>query len=365
MKKIIGKTVLILGFWAGSVWAKPFTVGNATCLLNNPVCTASLPNINAQLKDVEAMVNDNLPQVDAKRYATGMGNSIALASKGLTVDYGSQISLGLLGGGLGFALDPGDKGLSGLESGALPAGIGGQVSFLAGLNLGLLPIPNLGPIDWKKGIVFVNFLSANLPKLPNSEVEFDGTTFNIGAHVRYKLIDRFNYTFGLFEWTGVDVTSGLNYTSFKLTMKYKVKEDFNEDLGSGNKMVGSYNTNFIFGPDIGIFNIPIEASTGIKVLWVLRLYGGLGIDINFGYSNIKLDAPGDLTADFVQGTSVVDTISAPTNLNLGGESRADILALRTFGGFQLDFAVFNIFVQANFSPTANTYGLAYGARFYY
>ncbi|MCS6983612.1 MAG: hypothetical protein NZM25_00605 [Leptospiraceae bacterium] len=347
-----------------AIWAKPFTVGNATCLNNTAVCTSLLGSINQQLKDVENLVNKNLPDVDAKRFAQGMGNAMALATKGQMVDYGSNIKFGLLGVGAGVAMDPGE-GRPFAQGKHLPAGFGGQASLLLGFNLGLLPLPKIGPVDPKRGILFFNFFAANLPKIPTQELDYEGSVFNLGAHVRYNIVERYSVAFGLFEWTGIDVTSGLNYSSFDLTLKYKVNEAFDYDLGSGSSMKGTYATTFRLGPDIGVFNIPLEASTGVKFLWIFRVYGGLGLDFNLGSSEIALRAPGELKADIYQGTTKVDEIQAPTTLNLGGTSSPDFLVLRGFGGVQLDFAVLNIFLQYNLGFTSNTYGITYGLRAYF
>lgn len=363
MKKLLWVFIgLVLGISQG-LWAGPFTISGVKCTTDNNsgACTAALSLIEAQLKNVEAEINKGLPDVDATRYANGMANSLALSSKGLGVDYASNISWFVVGGGLGLGFDPGDKGISSAMSDpAAVAGIAASVSGMAGFNLGLLPLPEFGPIDPKKAIVFVNFAAMDIPSSIAKELSGSFNTFGINA--RYKFIDKISLFAGLAEWSGVDFITGLNYSSMKLQLQADLDQNFDEDLGGGEKLQGTYKTTATFGPDSSVFTIPVEASTGVRFLYVFRLYGGLGVDFNVGSSEIIAKAPGTLDATFKSIAGVGDDVTADTKLDLGGTGSPDLFGLRAFGGLQLDFSVVNIFLQANTSVAAGTYGFSTGAR---
>ena len=347
---------------SGSLFAGPFKVGSYTCTGDTYLCSTFGSNIQEQLDTLEAEVNANLPSVDAKRYANGMANSLLLSTKGLSVDYGSNIKLFVVGGGLGMGIDPGDKGLDGFSDPTGISGIGASVSGMVGMNLGLLPLPEFGPIDPKKAVIFANFAAMDLPKVAD---ELSGSFSTIGLHARYKFVDNWSFLKGLVEWSGVDITSGLNYSKMKVQLKFNFKETINENLDPNTTMVANYNATAILGPEIGVFNIPVEASTGVLFLYIFRLYGGLGLDFNTGYSDIKAQAPGNLQATITSTTPATSIVSAPTSLNLGGSSNPDVFGIRAFSGLQLDFAVMNIFFQFNNSFTAGTYGFSAGARAFF
>ncbi|MBV6492068.1 MAG: hypothetical protein LDLANPLL_00058 [Turneriella sp.] len=372
MKKIIVVAIVMGLVSTNSVFAGPFTISNVTCTDNigNVLCNTFIDDVRAKLKQVETDINKGLPPVDGERYANGMANSAVLTSKGLGVDYASNIKLFTVGGSAGIAIDAGANGLSGMNSGAATlSGLGGSFSGVLGLNLGIFPMPRLGLIDFKRMVVFLNIGYVNVGSLVGKAMgeggSVSGSLTTVGLNARYRVIPEVSFLpFGLFAWSGLDVTSGINYSSMKIQLTAEFAESLNEDLGSGVTMSGNYNGTLTFGPDLGILTVPVDVSSGIRVLNIFRLYAGLGIDLNLGYSEIAAKVPGKVSGS-LSGMGGSGTVSADAGLDLSAKGAADYLAMRFFSGIQLDFSVLNIFMQYNTAITSGTHGVSMGARVYW
>ncbi|HRP69891.1 MAG TPA: hypothetical protein PLY93_10205 [Turneriella sp.] len=374
MKKIVIMATVLGMVYSSSVFAGPFTISNVTCtdIGASTLCSTSgvMDGVRTKLKQIETDINKGLPPVDGERYANGMANSAVLTSKGLGVDYASNIKLFTIGGSAGIAIDAGANGLSGMSNGAATmSGLGGSFSGVFGLNLGVFSLPKLGPIDFKKMIVFVNVGYVNVGSLVGKAMgeggSVSGSLTTVGLNARYRVIPEVSLLpFGLFAWSGLDITSGINYSSMKIQLTAEFSESLSNNLGGGVNMSGNYNGTLTFGPDLGILTVPVDVSSGIRVLNIFRLYAGLGLDINLGYSEIAAKVPGKVSGS-LSGGGNSSTVNADAGLDLSAKGAADYLAMRFFGGLQLDFSVLNIFVQYNTAITSGTHGVSMGARIYW
>ena len=100
-------------------------------------------------------------------------------------------------------------------------------------------------------------------------------------------------------------------------------------------------------------------STSVRVLYILSLFGGAGVDLNFGKSTIAANLSGPVT---VSGTSV-----GSATLTVGDEKGPNFGALRFFAGPQLNLVplkntnLLSLYAQGNYS-TGGNYGVHAGLR---
>ncbi|HNN01511.1 MAG TPA: hypothetical protein PKG67_13700, partial [Turneriella sp.] len=251
-------------------------------------------------------------------------NAQSITNKGQGVSYATDHSLFVVGGGFGAGLS-GDM-ASGFESkGGLPAiGVGAQGSVMAGVSLAKLPVPALGPIDLKRLTLFVNFFGISNDSLVSS-LSIKANTF--GMHAQYKVIEGKNIGgIGLLNWGGIAFTTGFNVSSNSLT--YKVGQSISAE-SSGVKYTWTPNSASNLTLEANSFSIPFEISTSARVLYVLSVFAGAGIDLNFGKSTIAANLNGPVTNSF-------NSTTGSASLQISEEQGPSFGQMRFFAGPQLN-----------------------------
>jgi hypothetical protein len=285
-----------------------------------------------------------------------MSNAQSLSNKGQGVSYATDHSLFVVGGsgGVGFSSASGfDVQTSG--NGLPPVGIGVQGSIMAGMSLSKLPVPALGPVDLKKLTVFVNFMGYSNDSIVSS-LSMKTNTF--GIHAQYKFIDGKNIGgLGLLNWGGMAFTTGFDVSSNSLT--YKVGQSITVPSGSQN-FTWTPNSNSALVLESNSFSVPLEISTSIRTLYILSIFGGAAVDLNFGNSKVAASLNGPVT-----GSPLAVTGSA--SLTGSEEQGPSFGHLRFFAGPQLNLVplkntnLLSLYAQGNFSLGGN-YGVHAGIR---
>lgn len=341
MKKLF--VLFTISLFASSLWAGPVKIE-----ITNDGGMGAL--LNPLVSQLETDINKDFPDVDQSTYLEGMANAAATSTRGTGIDYASNMSLFMVGFGLGMGMDLGEGGS--MSDFSQVAGIGVSGGFLVGLNLRILPfLPEVGPIDLKKSKLYVNFFSMDIPDIDDS---LSGSMSTFGMHIQNKIIDPINLPLGVVKWYGVDVSTGFDYSSMEIQYVYDIKQT--TDLGTG--ITATMAGPATMGAKISTFTIPVEASTSVGVLWIFNLYAGAGLDINFtkAESIANIVAPVSFT-----GT----TASAKATLDLGDEGNGSYLDLRIFMGGQLDFTVMKLDVSVHKNITNNAMGVNFGTRVYW
>ena len=107
--------------------------------------------------------------------------------------------------------------------------------------------------------------------------------YNAGIALNYQIFKKVKAGYQVFVWRGVSIGTGLYYQQNNISMKH--------DLGRQSQTVGP--AVFYVDPKLkfNIFTksyvIPLEISTSIRLLWVLNLSIGGGIDFAIGDSKIE------------------------------------------------------------------------------
>jgi hypothetical protein len=302
-------------------------------------------NINNSLKDLPDGLQDGT-------YAGGVANSNAMASAGTGVVYGASYSYGLVGAGLGLGVDLGQgNSLSKVISGDFDiykfAGFGAQGSAFVGVNPGAFASGTwFGFIEPSRLRVYLSYLSMNR-KIRGVGFEFS----NYGLVGQYRIMQEKSWGLNVLKWGGVDLSSGFKYSK----MKVDYSQNVNQSANSGGQTI-SFNGPISIFADSSNFSIPIEASTSLRMLYVLNFIGGLGADINLGQT--------DLGAKFgaeVQGAGSSGTAKA----KIGSAKKPTAVNLRGFAGTAFEFAVGSLYANVQKSLTAGVWGVNLGVNLFW
>ncbi len=346
MKKITVLLAVLL--WAGSLVAGPVKISITD--YGDAAGTSLQDLLNSQLPLLEAEVNEGFPDIDQSTYLKGMANAGTTATRGIGVDYVPNMSLFMLGFGMGMGLDLGEGGS--MSDFSKVAGFGAQAGFVGGLNLRILPfLPEVGPIDLKKTKLYVNFFAMDIPKVDEN---LTGNVTSFGLHAQNKIIDGVSAPLGIAKWYGVDVSTGMDYSSQKIHYVYPIEQTKNIDTGVDATVKGPAT----LGAEMSTFTIPIEVSSGVGFLWIFNLYAGAGLDLNFASATSVANIAANVT---FTGT----TAQAKASMDLGSEDNASVADLRLFVGTQLDFSILKLDVQLQKNITNNAMAVNFGTRIYW
>ncbi len=202
------------------------------------------------------------------RLLTAFADTVAIAQAGMNVDYDPDPGDILIGAGAG--------GIHGdVAIGTTNELLGGSIinfAGMAGVNLGRWRHPR-----WT---VFANgfYESTTIHDL-------DGTLFTLGAHVQYRIVPP--SAPGPVRWTGVSATTGLEYASWTVgtTSGGSIESHFVVEGTKDRKSIHMSSTGTL-DVNVTTVRVPIEVTTGVRLNNTLVLYGGGGIDLTAGSSEI-------------------------------------------------------------------------------
>ncbi|MCF8059564.1 MAG: hypothetical protein K9K67_09725 [Bacteriovoracaceae bacterium] len=297
---------------------------------------------------LETEVNSNLPSADQSNYLRGMANASVSSQKGLGASYGSNIDYLEVGFTGAIGADLGSNSTSDLIGGNVDynqirgIGVGGAVSL--GLK-GDLFGSSIGPLDMKRTAFYGYFMSLDAPTTDG----LDGDSTSMGFHLRYKLIGGGGAGLGVFDWGGIDITTGIE----RAAMSIKFVKGITETVTS-NGATASFNGTATVGADITTYTIPLEISTNFRLFYVASIFGGLGMDLSFG----KAKSVASLTGDI----SVTGGGTGVASLDLGSEESPSLFAMRAFTGIQFNLTALKAFILLNKGIANDSLGLALGIR---
>lgn len=306
---------------------------------------------------VENEVLNKIPNTDRTTFFNSMANANAMAGKDLGTDPINKIDYAMVVLGAGAAIDLDDKNFKDLKdstgdydySSAPGAGI--QLGLGLGTNGKYLPKKYFKGEKWS---TFVNFMPYKYDK--------DDLLIKImsaGAHMRYQISkEREVIGWSMLTLEPVFLSFGLEFS--RLQIKYA--KDFNISQSvSGTSYSASFNATGNLDVTTSTYSIPFEISSGIRLLYLVTLYGGLGVDINTGNSK----GTGSLTNSAVSITDGSSTATGTASLNLGEDGEPKVLFSRGFLGLQFNLWNFKIFAQGQKTFGRNLYGVQTGLKYFF
>lgn len=314
----------------------------AQCNATGEVCVTPGPDAAAFLGAAGVTVDQLISQIDGLFQTTNMSsflhdfqNAQSFSSKGLGVDYASEATLVEVGATVAVASNV-DKAYkpSGSYTDPPVSGGGGNFSLMGGIGLGLIgldPVMIFG--NWFKG-------SANVGQL-------DGDYQNWGIHGQFRLFGpsrSMSATKLLIRWGGIAITSGVDYAHLHLSTSKTIRSTFNVSQGAPVTVTSS--GPLVFSLDQRTYSVPLEITTSLRLLSLVTVYGGIGLDFQLGGgSDMQLAMAASLTGNY-QGTSFSNLGSA--SINAKGHVNPDAARMREIFGIQLGiFDVVRFFAQVN------------------
>ncbi|MBC7691439.1 MAG: hypothetical protein H7222_06685 [Methylotenera sp.] len=327
--------------------------GSAT---GNALAQASVDSV---FNTLETQINSKLPNADQSTYLKGIANSAVISGAGVGVDYATKYSLFDVGIAVGVGADLGGASLTDVANGNVKAnqiaGFAGQYSLMIGVPAHLSK-GKISFLDLNRLKIYVNYLSSSFNKSGlQSHFSSWGTDF------QYKIVPERSAGLGVARWNGVDLTSGVRYSSMDLLIAQAINQSATGTAGGGS-VTAAFNGIANVGANVHTFTVPVEVSTSARVAYFLTPYVGLGVDLSFGSATSVANVNGPISVTSNSGPTGVTGVGS---LDLGENQGPQFLNLRYFVGAQIEAGVVAIFVQLNQAVTNDTTGVAAGLRAYW
>ena len=227
------------------------------------------------------------------------------------------------------------------------AGVAANLSLLAGLNLSHFGLPGL--------TVYANGFYRN-----GTVQQLTGSIASAGSHLQWRIIGgNSGPTATALKWGGIDLTGGFEYSKWTLGASAPLTNDFVEGSGSVQSTITATATGR-FDVSSTTMVIPLEATTSLRLLYFLSVYGGVGYDIQTGSTSVNASLNGTLSATRPDNNKVSETIGTAT-ITGSGTGGPDTGKLRFIGGAQINLFALRIFVQLNAAPS-DTASVTLGLR---
>ncbi len=296
--------VLALGATAGAD-------SSVTVMLNAEGMNAA-QRLNVSIPELTQRAHDKIEELYKLARLDQLLNAFA--------DTGSFSQRGV---GVDYDVDPNDI-LLGLAVIGIHAdvAIGSTDSILGGsiANIQLMAGVNLGRWRHPRWTVFANgFYEATTIR------GLSGELVTLGSHVQYQAVPHVRR--GALRWIGVAVTTGIEYSKWAIgeVMGTPLDSHFTAE-GNDGGVVERYTIHMFSTGTLDVtattLTVPVEVTTGVRA-GPMALYGGVGVDMTAGSSEIvaQLDSTLTYTAERIPiGTAVIvgSGENGPTALTMHG-----------------------------------------------
>ena len=315
------------------------------------------PQLNQLADNLQNQFNQTIASANNQsNFLNAVGNANAFSARSYIApgvipatntfftNFGASVALAT---GEGASLS---KGISFAQN-QLPAiGVGAKTGITFGVGGKLIPLP-IG-LDPSRMMYSFSFLSTDLSRQIGHGISLKTAQTSIGASYQFYLPQAWS---PLMRFNGVKITSGLSYATFDASYR----TPFNlSSYDSGTNSTVTWNSNVDLGVTSKVFSLTNEVTTGVRLLWILNLYTGLGVDFNFGSSSITGGSNGPVT-----GTAGGNTVFSATAVVDGTSSSAapTLAQFRYLVGTEMDLGPVGIYVQGQVA-TPSVYALNFGAH---
>jgi hypothetical protein len=316
-----------------------------------------------------SQIMSQLDGINFEPFLGGMANAGASAAKTLPVDYASDMTLFSLTAGGGVAVhgvsvtDP-LAATPDFTGGTAPElGVGTSMSLLLGINLAAFGLPDIGLIDLARLRTYVSFGSLGYTDT-NTGSSFDTSAFAL--HGQYQFFDQVNFApGGLLRWGGLSFNSGVNYSKLGISFEGAMPgntntQQVNFQLQNQQRTLNAsydWSGQALIGAHINTVSIPFEAATSIQVLYLLTLYGGAGLDLNFGSAEFSAESRNNVAVTLSDSgnpsAAPLQVLNPKPNLRFTQSKGPTFGNLRGFVGLQANLWVLALFAQVNGDTASN------------
>jgi len=341
-------SVLLLSSSAVAHADDPATNVTVTLTPQGKAIATTLNETPAQVQtQIQQQVESAFQTTNLAAVLRSFTDATSFSNRGLGVDYASASDDFLIG-------IAGDVAIS--TPGVLDANLHPTTPTTEGGagNFGIMMGASLKGLNLPRWMIFGNgfYESASTAKL-------GGNLTSAGAHLQYRLVkpETDGGAAVALRWIGIDLTTGVEYTKWTLGLKDTLTNDYT--LGSGatqtSATVVSAGT---FNLTSSTLTIPVEATTGFRILELVSIYFGGGIDFTTGKTSIDANLDGTAVGDSgpAKGMNLADV-----KITASGSNTASPAAFRALAGVQLNLWRLKIFAQGNLSQNS-TASLSFGLR---
>ncbi|MEX2444805.1 MAG: hypothetical protein WD492_14470 [Alkalispirochaeta sp.] len=187
--------------------------------------------------------------------------------------------------------------------------------------------------------------------IPDGTIE-EGLSFNalsVGVNANYQLLRSRQLPLGFVRWRGLTLASGFMYQRNETNLTVDIAEDsFNQVLYADPDLSGDPNFNtdgsgnpiatLTVSPSVTVamesktYTIPLEATTGLRLLWLLDVNFGAGVDLVFGESELVFGADAALDVTEVNPDYVEDTSPGSVGFGVTNTEAPQFFRPRITGG---------------------------------
>jgi hypothetical protein len=337
--------LLVIGLGLGSAAraeSTAFQIINRTSDLNagDPIEGPALAAFNAAADSVVSSVNNGfLSQSSQQGFANALADADTSDTSALLADRASnpdRFSLGVAAEGAFYQ----QNGWSSNANNQLPQlGAGAQLALVLGVRASNLGISQLGPLDGKRLMLYLNGMSFST-KVSGVSASF----FNIGLNAQYDVISPRSVV--LVGWGGLKFLTGLNYATSTVTYSGKIQQSAGVGF-SGQTATVSVDMDYNVGVTSSDFYIPLELSTNFNLLYLLTVYFGGAADLNFGSAHLTGTGSGPISSTSTTSLGVNNLFSGTASLNLddGVSGHPSLVAVRGFAGLQVNVLLLKAAVE--------------------
>ena len=338
MKQLTAIAVLVVmaaaGAWAQVTIVAPVVTGSPDDVALNNALKSAGDDLAIKVRDgIEQYVN--LP-LFAKGIAESGATSTHIGTQRAFIDYkrfavvvGSGFSASVPGSDIGVI----ERAVGQLEEGDLYFGAAFQ-PIVASFGFRPRFISDRLYVNAKLG-------HADVSDVPGAE-GFSYNALSVGLLANYRLVESRSLPLGFLRWRGVTLGSGVVYqrNELKVDLEYDdadLTQTFIYDEGGpfGETYTLSVKPIITAIATSDSVVVPLEVTTGVRLLWLLDLNVGGGIDLSFGNSDVSLaiSSPVELTGN--TGGAEITPGSANVNAGTSGDGPAFVRP-RLTGGFGLN-----------------------------
>ena len=185
-------------------------------------------------------------------------------------------------------------------------------------------------------------------KLPNFIEGLSYDNGSVGFLVNYQLLPQINL-FGVLAWRGINLGTGFIYQGTVLDYKIAlspISQSTGQVTGLNSSLNLTIKPELVLNMDIKTYTIPIEAMTALKILF-LNIPFGLGFDIGFGKSDLKVGMNGDVIVDGLNSNFLEKDDDGKLSISAGGDMAPTALNIKLMTG--LGFAAGPVIVDIPFT----------------
>jgi hypothetical protein len=287
-------------------------------------------------QDVETKVTGALQLSEVQRFLRSFANASSFSSRGIGVDYASNSERYVLG----FAANIAVSADLGGDDDVPTVGVAPNFTLMGGVNLRRWKHPELT-------------LFGNLFHYDADSGALHGGITSLGLHAQYKL---FTPTSGVARhfarWGGLDLTGGVELARWDLGLGGDLSQSFDvgTEGGASSEITAAVGGRFDLGATT--VTMPIEVTTNVRLLYVLGLYAGAGLDVQVGAAEISAGTSGSLRATRPGSPEMIETIGE-VSASAQGSNSPSALGYHLLFGAQLNLWRLKIFAQASVQPISD------------